>query len=260
MFDLILFYTTIENAKRAVESKISYLILDFEQREKSERQAGFDTQINQHTVDDLALVKREIDLPIICRCNEVNADTKHELEQILAHEPDEILLPMVRTLDEVDQVLGIVQGRCGVGVMIETAEAMTIMNTLNTYPLTRVYIGLNDLWISRQTAHLFVSLADGTVDKIRAAFTNIPLGFGGLTLPDHGSPLRCYHLIHEMQRLGCSFSFLRRSFYRDIQGVDWLAGVDSIHAKLEASATRSLIQQAADQRLAIKAIHALGKF
>ena len=259
MFDLILFYTTIENARKAVESKISYLILDFEQREKSERQAGFDTQINQHTLADLARVKREIDLPIICRCDGVSADTPQQLEQILAYEPDEILVPMVQTLDEVDQVLNIVQGRCGVGVMIETVEAMTIMNTLNTYPLTRVYIGLNDLWISRQTAHLFVSLADGTIDKIRAAFTNIPLGFGGLTLPEQGSPLRCYHLIYEMQRLGCSFSFLRRSFYRDIQGVDWVTGVDRIYAKLEASAHRSPQQQAADQRLAIKAIHALGK-
>ena len=80
-----------------------------------------------------------------------------------------------------------------------------------------MYVGLNDLAIERRSASIFEAITDGTVDRLREIFS-VPFGFGGLTLPDRGHPVPCRLLINEMVRLNCHFSFLRRSFHRDIRG------------------------------------------
>jgi hypothetical protein len=79
-----------------------------------------------------------------------------------------------------------------------------------------VYVGLNDLSIDRGLSNIFSSVADGTVETVRRACAR-PFGFAGLTHPDEGAPIPCRLLIHEMVRLQCAFSFLRRSFRRDAQ-------------------------------------------
>ena len=40
----------------------------------------------------------------------------------------------------------------------------------------------------------------------------------GLTLVQHGYPIPCRLLIAEMARIDCEFTFLRRSFHRDMVG------------------------------------------
>jgi hypothetical protein len=130
---------------------------------------------------------------------------------------DEILIPMVRSPAEVDFTLEIVGGRCGVGVLIETVEAVRGAAEIARLPIARAYVGLNDLCIARRTPSIFTALTDGTIEALRDHFT-VPFGFGGLTLPDRGAPIPCRLLIAEMIRLRSSFSFLRRSFHRDVQG------------------------------------------
>jgi hypothetical protein len=88
---------------------------------------------------------------------------------------------------------------------------------LGKLPLSRVYVGLNDLAIDRKKRFIFSALADGTVDYIRQ-YIKVPFGFAGLTLPDCGYPIPANLLYSEMARLLCSFAFLRRSFLRDIRG------------------------------------------
>jgi len=96
---------------------------------------------------------------------------------------------------------------------------VNLCECLARLPLTRVYLGLHDLAIERRTPNPFRAISDGIVERVRSAF-QIPFGFAGLTLPDRGFPIPCRLLIAEMARLGCSFSFLRRSFLRDIVGRD----------------------------------------
>jgi hypothetical protein len=126
---------------------------------------------------------------------------------------------MAQSLDEVKSFLEMVGGRRGAGILIETAAAVRIAAELAKLPLARVFVGLNDLALSRGLNNIFDSLADGTVDGVRRHF-RVPFGVGGLTLPDRGNPIPCRLLMGEMARLRCGFSFLRRSFYADIQGRD----------------------------------------
>jgi hypothetical protein len=91
-------------------------------------------------------------------------------------------------------------------------------------------------------------VVDGTVDELRWHF-DVPFGFGGLTLPDRGYPVPCRLLMGEMARLECSFSFLRRSFRRDVRGLDVAAAVKSMRCGLDSAFRRSAAGEARDRRL-----------
>lgn len=218
-FQLLLFSTDPSFIRRAVQAGVHGIIVDWERVGKQERQIFADTQINGDTLEDLQRVRACTDAPVICRINLFGESTPIEIEQAIGAGADELLLPMVRSIEQVQAVLDLVRGRCGVGVLVETNEAVTLAEGLDRLPLSRVYVGLNDLAIARGTPNIFTAVADGTVESIRRAF-HAPFGFGGLTLPQCGYPIPCRLLIGEMARLDCHFSFLRRSFHRDIQGHD----------------------------------------
>src|SRR3712207_7720248 len=57
---------------------------------------------------------------------------------------DEILLPMVRSADQVDRALDAVDGRCGLGILIETQAAVSLAAELARRPLSRVYLGRSE--------------------------------------------------------------------------------------------------------------------
>ncbi len=137
-------------------------------------------------------------------------------------------------------MIGHVNGRCGVGMLLETCEAVVGAADFARLPLSRVYVGLNDLAIARRSANIFEAVADGTVDRLRPLFT-VPFGFGGLTLPDAGHPIPCRLLMAEMTRLECTFSFLRRSFRRDTQGRPLADALAAMRLGLEQSRERQTV-------------------
>jgi hypothetical protein len=238
-FALILFSTNPAFIRQAVASGVSGIIVDWEYIGKQTRQAFADTQINCDTLDDLGQVRACTDALVICRINSYGVTTTEEVEQAIKAGADELLLPMVRTVEEVETVLDQVRGRCGVGILMETVAATMLIDELARLPLSRGYVGLNDLAIERKTPNIFTAVADGTVERIRHAFHHAPFGFGGLTLPDRGYPIPCRLLIGEMTRLNCDFSFLRRSFHRDVQGSNLASEIIRILEALQQTRLRS---------------------
>lgn len=236
-FDLFLFSTEPQFIRPAVAAGVAGIIVDWEQRGKDERQEGARTQINRNTVEDLRTVRASTDARVICRINRPGEWTADEIEQALEAGTDEILLPMVRTVQEVKTVLDLVDERCGLGIMIETREAMASLDELARLPLARAYAGLNDLAIETRSANIFTLVADGAMARIREAFAG-PFGFGGLTLPEGGSPIPCRLVMGELARLDCAFSVLRRSFHADIVGRCPSVAVPRIRAAMFAAFRR----------------------
>jgi len=117
-----------------------------------------------------------------------------------------------------------------------------------------VYVGLNDLAISRGTPCIFTALTDGTVERLREAFADTPFGFGGLTVVELGHPIPCLRLLEEMARLRSSFTFLRRSFRRDIVGRDAATVVAAIQATWRALLRRDPEREARDHTLLVEAV------
>ena len=218
MIDLLAFAADAETAALFDSSCAAGIVVDLESRGKRERQAGFDTDISSVGLEAVAAVRAATSLRIVTRINSVGPTTAAEVDAVLAGGTDEVLVPMVRSVEDVERVIHLVDSRCGVGAMVETHEAVAVSGHIARLPLTRMYLGLNDLQIDRASAHLFAAVADGTVEHVRDAVGGVPFGFGGLTLPGCGRPLETKHLINEMARLDCSFTFLRRSFFRDARG------------------------------------------
>ena len=216
--DLFVFHRNNDLNAACLEGGAKGIVIDFETRGKSVRQQGFDTQINEHNWDDLRAVKQDSKAYVVCRINGYNADTETEVLQALDFKADEILIPMVRELSEVSAILKLVKNRARVSAMIETMEAVNIAPLLDQLPLARIYVGLNDLRICRGSQSIFTAVADGTVESIRHMIKHTPFGFGGLTIPGYGNPLPVELFLHEMTRLECEFTFLRRSFFKDTAG------------------------------------------
>lgn len=219
--DAFLFSTDPVFAQAALAAGAAGVIVDWENRGKRERQAGFDTQVNSDTPADLARMRAAVTAPLLCRVNGWGRSSASEIERAVALGADEILLPMVRRPGEVDAALAVVAGRCGLGILVETTDAVRRVGELVRRPLSRLYVGLNDLMIDRGGRSLFAALVDGTVDHVRAATPGrIPFGVAGLTLPERGHPIPSRLLAAELARLNATFTFLRRSFHADVAGRD----------------------------------------
>ncbi|WP_448627827.1 aldolase/citrate lyase family protein [Geodermatophilus sp. URMC 64] len=217
--DLLLFTVDPQWGADVVAAGAAGIVVDWERRGKARRQAGEDTQISTDTPADLSRMRAGFDGRLLCRINGYGPWTAGEVEDALARGADEILLPMVRTPEEVDRTLDLVAGRCGLGILIETQDAVDRAAELARRPLSRVYVGLNDLRIDRRSDSLFHPLVDGTVDAVRAEVSR-PFGVAGLTLPGGGFPVPGALLAAELVRIGTDFTFLRRSFTADMAGRD----------------------------------------
>jgi hypothetical protein len=217
--DLFLFTVNPSWGRDVVAAGAAGIVVDWERRGKARRQLGEGTQINEDTPDDLSRMRAATTGRLLCRINGYGPWTAGEVDEAVRRGADEILLPMVRTTEQADRTLELAAGRCGVGILIETQDAVGRAAALAARPLSRVYVGLNDLRIDRGSTELFRPLADGTVDAVRADVAQ-PFGVGGLTLPGRGFPVSSDLLAAELVRTGADFTFLRRSFTADMAGRD----------------------------------------
>jgi len=250
---LLLFSTDTAFIPKAVQAGIESIIVDWENIGKERRQVGAQTEINTHTLKDLVVVRACTDAHLLCRINHIPSSLAVEIEAAISGGADEILLPMVRSVEEVLRVLDLVNGRCQLGILIETVDAVNIAHELGQLPLSRIYVGLNDLSIERRTPNLFSAVADGTVEAVRRA-CRMPFGFAGVTLPDKGSPIQCSLLIREMARLDCEFTFLRRSFMKDIQHRNIKEEIPRIQGTFEAAFARNEESVISDHQKLLAAI------
>lgn len=253
--DLFLFSTDPETVSRNTEAGVDGFIVDWESKGKEARQAGADTEINGDTPEDLRRVRAATNARLLCRLNQPGPWTPEEIEEAVAGGADEILLPMVRSAGEVLDAIRVARGRCGVGILVETVDAVRCAPELARLPISRAYVGLNDLSIERRSRSIFEPLTDGLVDGIRPHFT-VPFGLAGMTLPECGRPIPCRLLIGELSRLTCGFTFLRRSWRRDMAGRDPRAEFPRVRAAIERAGRRSAEEIARDRAELIAAVTA----
>jgi hypothetical protein len=255
--ELLLFATHGELVAAAEEFGVDGLVVDLESRGKQDRQVGYDTEITRQTPHELCQVRRASRLPIVCRINPVGPWTPAEAEAAIEAGADELLVPMLSRAAELEPLQEQVRGRCGLAAMIETDSAVADAAGFGAMPLSRVYVGLNDLHIDRGARHLFTAVSDGTVERVRSAVGDLPFGFAGVTHPGYGDPLPCHHLVNEMARLACDFTFLRRSFFRQAAELGACEVVEAITSAVQRARARPVSQVRRDHHAAMQAIDSL---
>lgn len=255
--ELVLFATREAQVRPALSAGVSSFICDWECRGKYARQSAADTEINAETVDDLRALTQSGAPLRYCRINAHGAWTAEEVEQALSAGATHLLLPMVRGRAEVDAVTTQVHGRSHVGILIETVDALNHLDDLAQCDVECIYIGLNDLALSRGTKSIFDALVDGTVDRVRSKFYGVRFGCAGVTATDAGSPIPCVLLLAELARLRCDFTFARRSFRRDMAARDLGREVALIQETWQRLGARSASEIESDRLALVRAVEAV---
>jgi hypothetical protein len=193
------------------------LFVDLERLGKAQRQAGRNTFISAHAIEDVARIKQVLrQSPLMVRVNPLNDSTPAEVESALAGGADQLMLPMFTQARELRQFCELVAGRVPVVALLETGAALDALDTwIDTPGLAEVYVGLNDLHLSLGLRFMFEPLARGLVDRVAtvARRRGLRFGFGGIARMDEGL-LPGRDVLGEHLRLGSGAVILSRTFHR----------------------------------------------
>ena len=208
-------------AEIAENAGVDRIFVDLEYIGKELRQGGMDTVQSRHTIEDVGKIRQTIrQAELLVRCNPIHdktslyGDSREEIEGILEHNPDIIMLPYFKTVEEVETFVRLVDGRARTFPLVETREAVEkIDEILQIDGIDEIYVGLNDLSISYGHRFMFQPLADGTVDRLAEKFhaKGLSFGFGGLASLNKGL-LPGSYVLKEHYRLGSGSVILSRAF------------------------------------------------
>lgn len=235
---LNLFYITNspEIAKIADDAGVNRIFVDMEYIGKEARQGGMDTVKNHHTIQDIRNIKQVLhQAHLLVRVNPIHErlddypDTEEEIDLVIGAGADIIMLPMYRTVADVNRFIKAVDGRAKTMLLCETPEAVQNMQEIvKLKGIDEIHIGLNDLHLALHKKFMFELLADGTVDKITATIkdSGIPYGFGGIARIGYGV-LPAERIIAEHYRLGSQMAILSRSFC-NVENMTDLIGIKKL--------------------------------
>ncbi|HEX2544811.1 MAG TPA: aldolase/citrate lyase family protein [Ramlibacter sp.] len=235
------------------------VFVDLERMGKAERQAGLNTFISEHDLEDVARIRAVLRRsPLMVRVNPLHEGTPAEVDAVLARGADSIMLPMFSGARELRAFCGIVAGRVPVVALLETADALASLDSwAGTPELGEIYVGLNDLHLSLGCRFMFEPLADGSVERVArvARSHGLAFGFGGIARLDEGL-LPGRDVLAEHLRLGSGAVILSRTFHREVV-MDFeheIARLRALESELAARSPRQVEEDAARIALRIREI------
>lgn len=194
---------------------VDWVFVDLEIIGKQERQAGRNTVVSGHSLDDVRAVRQVLSRSkLLVRVNPWGDWSAGEIDGVVEAGADIIMLPFFKTRAEVQAFVDAVGGRARTCLLLETAEAARDVEEILSVPgIDYVHIGLNDLHLAYGMKFMFEPLADGTVDRLCEAFARagVTYGFGGMARIGTLKP-PAEDIIAEHYRLGSSMVILSRSF------------------------------------------------
>lgn len=224
------------------------LFVDLERLGKAERQAGRNTFISAHQLQDVARVRAVLRRsPLMVRVNPLHEGTAEEVEAVLAEGADALMLPMFESAAQLRAFSDLVAGRVPIVPLLETASALaSVEDWAGTPGLGEIYVGLNDLHLSLGRRFMFEPLADGSVERVAqvARAHGLRFGFGGIARLDEGL-LPGRDVLAEHLRLGSGAVILSRTFHRDSE-MDFEREVAGLREAERELAARAPAQQQAD--------------
>jgi hypothetical protein len=227
------------------------LWVDLERLGKAERQAGRNTFISAHNLDDVGRIKRVLQRsPLMVRVNPLNEGTPAEVDAVLAGGADQLMLPLFTNGCQLRDFAKLVAGRAPVVALLETGAALECLDDwIDTPGLAEVYVGLNDLHLSLGHRFMFEPLALGLVDRVAAAAKRqgLRFGFGGIARPDEGM-LPGRDVLAEHLRLGSGSVILSRTFHRGDDSEAFESEVAKLRAAEQELARRTAAQVEKDAR------------
>lgn len=189
--------------------------IDLETLGKEERQHNMNTVKSHHTIRDICIVGKVLTKSqMLVRINPLNDNSFKEINSVIEAGADLIMLPMWKSVHDVNSFLQMVKGQAKTVLLLETKEAVECLDSvLELTGIDEIHIGLNDLHLSYGMRFMFEPLSNGLVESICKKINSkgIPYGFGGIAKIGEGI-LPAEHIIMEHYRLGSTRVILSRSF------------------------------------------------
>lgn len=226
------------------------LFVDLERNGKAERQAGRNTFISAHELDDVGRVKARLTrTPLMVRVNPLQEGTRDEVDAVLAQGANLVMLPMFTSPAQLAAFSGIVGGRAPIVALLETRQALeTVDQWIATPGLSEVFVGLNDLHLSLGCRFMFEPLALGMVERVARAAKEqgLRFGFGGIARLNEGL-LPGRDVLAEHMRLGSCGVILSRTFHGSEATGVFEDQIQTIRAAEKELALRSTAEQESDR-------------
>ena len=261
-----------EVALIAEKNGVDRIFVDMEYIGKAERQGNLDTVQNHHTIQDIASLRQVLTRSeLLVRVNPIHEKTdeydssEEEIEAAIRAGADIVMLPFFKTVAEVKRFLGIVAGRTRTMLLLETPEAVKVLDEILQIPgIDEIHIGINDLSIGYGKRFMFELLTDGTVERLCRIMelAGMFYGFGGIASLGRGL-VPAEMIIKEHYRLGSRMAILSRSFcnvdqFRDLNAIEeiFFRGVREIRTleKECASHTRYFTDNRKELKAAVEAV------
>ena len=256
----------------AERNGVDRIFVDMEYIGKAERQGNLDTVKNHHTIHDIQVLRGVLTRSeLLVRVNPIHEKTdeydssEEEIEASIKAGADIIMLPFFKTVAEVKRFLRIVDGRVRTMLLLETPEAVEVLDKILDIPgIDEIHIGINDLSLGYKKRFMFELLTDGTVERLcrRIGQKGIFYGFGGIASLGRGL-VPAEMIIKEHYWLGSRMAILSRSFcnvdqFEDINAIEeiFFRGVREIRTleKECASHTRYFTDNRKELKAAVEAV------
>jgi len=213
---LNLFYITNRPDVALLTEKygVDRIWIDLETLGKEDRQAGINSVKSNHQISDIRKIKPLLTrAEMLVRVNPWHDGSPEEIDAVVEAGADIVMLPMWKSVEEVEKFLAAVGGRTKTVLLLETKEAVECVDEVLKLDFDEIHIGLNDLHLSYGMTFMFEPLANGMVEALCEKFKarGIPYGFGGIARLGKGM-LPSEKVIMEHYRLGSTRAILSRSF------------------------------------------------
>lgn len=230
------------------------LFVDLERNGKAQRQAGRNSFISAHTMQDVSRMAASIRKSrLMVRLNPVYEGTPVEVDEAIACGAGMLMLPMFTVARELAAFCQQVAGRVPVVALLENTAALhSIDQWIATPGLDEVYVGLNDLHLSLQMDFMFEPLAAGLLDSVAARVhaQGLRFGFGGIARLDEGL-LPGRMVMGEHLRLGSQAVILSRTFRAQVDEAGYVAEIAAMRVA-EAALNARTTEEAQKNRLLVR--------
>jgi hypothetical protein len=210
-------------AVRAERAGIDRVGVDLETLGKAERQSGLKTWISPHTVDDLPAIRECLrSASLFARINPPHEHTGAEIELLLDHGVQVLMLPMFDSAEQAARFIDLVDGRAEPVLLLETVAAARDVDRIVEVPGVReIHVGINDLALSLGMRNRFEVLDCEPIEHVSACVLDagLRLGIGGIgRIGDLGLPIPPALIYAQYPRLGATAALVSRTFLRTSDG------------------------------------------
>ena len=215
---------------------VKEIFLDLEKVGKAERQQGRDTFLSTHVISDITKVKKSINTAnLLVRTDSINFLERETIEQIIDNGADILMLPMVKSHVDVEQLLNMVRGRIKISLLLETSSSIVNLDRIleHSNDISEVYLGLNDMHISMGLDFMFQLLSGDIVELMtrKISKTGIRYGFGGIGRIGEGI-INPELVMSEHIRLGSESVILSRAFRGNTSSLESLKAAMNFEEEL----------------------------